>query len=391
MKIGARHCLASLSLISAAWVVPSSASAAGPALNTCDGVAATIVSDAELVVGTRGDDVIVATGDGQRIRGLAGDDLICGSETADVIFGGLGEDEIHGAEGADRIVGGAGDDVLLGNDGRDTLSGNNGEDSLVGGAAADTLIPGTGQDFCSDDLVDQVRGTCLTDSTAPEILGVSLPREVEAGSILRVTFEASDESGIASAVGFVGGASGWTEWCFGATTTLIAQTETSQVFEFECAVPQNTPNSTYSLFVHTMDAFSNTTFTSTFGDALNFEVVGGSADNASPVVNNIVASYDPVSREVTVSWDGIDESGIEASAAWIAWNTYSFANSQGVPFVDYSNRVELVSGSKFNGEFQVVIPILPTAPNGEYTVWLSLRDGVYNRILIQTNTTFTVG
>ena len=368
----------------------SSASAAGPTYVECDGIEATIVSDAAVVIGTRGDDVIVASGEGQRVRGLAGDDLICGSESADVIFGGPGEDEIHGDEGADRIIGGPSDDVVLGEEGRDTLSGNAGEDSLVGGTSTDTLYPGAGQDFCSNDVDDEVLGGCLTDSTAPEILDIELPSTVEAGTVLRVTFEVSDESGIASAVAFVGGASGWTEWCFGATTTLIAQTETSQTHEFECAVPENTPNDTYSLFVHTMDVFSNLTFTSTFGEALNFEVVGGSDDNSGPTTSNVNASYDAATREVTVTWNGEDESGIQGSAAWLAWNTYSFASPQGVPYFAYSNPVELVSGTEFEGQFRVVIPVMDNAPDGEYTVWLSLRDGVYNRSLVQTSTTFSI-
>ena len=377
-------------LMASTLAMTSGASAAGPTFVECDGIEATIVSDAEVVLGTRGDDVIVATGEGQRIRGLAGDDLICGSASTDVIFGGLGQDEIHGDEGADRIIGGAGDDVVLGDEGRDTLSGNSGEDSLVGGASADTLLPGSGQDFCSDDASDQVRGGCLTDSTAPEILDIELPSTVEAGTVLRVTFEVSDESGIASAVAFVGGASGWTEWCFGATTSLIAQTETSQTFEFECAVPENTPNDTYSLFVHAMDVFSNLTFTSTFGEALDFEIVGGSSDNTGPNTSNVIASYYAVAREVTVTWNGEDESGIQGSAAWLAWNTYSFASPQGVPYFAYSNPVELVSGTEFEGQFRVVIPVMDNAPDGEYTVWLSLRDGVYNRSLVQTSTTFSI-
>jgi len=104
----------------------------------------------------------------------------------------------------------------------------------------------------------------------------------------------------------------------------------------------------------------------------------------------VIASYDAVAREVTVTWNGEDESGIQGSAAWLAWNTYSFASPQGVPYFAYSNPVELVSGTEFEGQFRVVIPVMDNAPDGEYTVWLSLRDGVYNRSLVQTSTTFSI-
>lgn len=75
---------------------------------------------------------------------LSDADLIVGSSLADRLFG-------YG--GNDIIVGGAGDDRGYGDAGNDVLSGNAGDDFLVGGAGADTLYGDDGNDIYVVDVV----------------------------------------------------------------------------------------------------------------------------------------------------------------------------------------------------------------------------------------------
>ena len=92
---------------------------------------------ATFVVGTAGDDVLVADELGVEgpfiIFGLEGNDLICGSDGDDVIFGGLGNDVILGNGGNDVLHGDEGDDDLDGGDGIDRIDGGPGEDSITAG------------------------------------------------------------------------------------------------------------------------------------------------------------------------------------------------------------------------------------------------------------------
>lgn len=78
--------------------IPIAALPAVASVETCEGLAATIVgtSGPDFLVGTSHDDVIV---------GGAGDDVLRGGGGDDVICGGSGDDEIAGGDGADTIRG----------------------------------------------------------------------------------------------------------------------------------------------------------------------------------------------------------------------------------------------------------------------------------------------
>ena len=165
---------------------------AGPAdaqapVPQCDGKDATIVQvdwtpeDASIgqVLGTPGDDVIVASGNeyhGQiQVLGLGGNDTICllrngtesggsvlvdGGEGDDVIFnmpdalfrivtiaGGPGNDTVHGSNGDDLIIGGPGDDTIFGYQGFNALAGEEGNDTIRGGSDQDLIAGGNGDDL----------------------------------------------------------------------------------------------------------------------------------------------------------------------------------------------------------------------------------------------------
>jgi Ca2+-binding RTX toxin-like protein len=121
---------------------------------SCAGKRATIAADGPRVVGSKGDDVIVAGPGRQTIRGMGGNDTICGGPGNDQIFGGrgnddlfggLGDDSLDGERGSDDLEGGKGEDLLLGSSGNDELRGGVGNhDDLDGGPGDDSLAGGDG-------------------------------------------------------------------------------------------------------------------------------------------------------------------------------------------------------------------------------------------------------
>jgi VCBS repeat-containing protein len=69
-----------------------------------------------LLVGTGGDDTVVATLDGK-----IGNDILVGGDGNDTLDGGAGDDLLLGGNGNDRLIGGAGNDILSGGAGADTF------------------------------------------------------------------------------------------------------------------------------------------------------------------------------------------------------------------------------------------------------------------------------
>lgn len=101
-------------------------------VESCNGLVPTIL-------GTAGDDLIIAGNGVQVIMGLGGDDVILGGNGDDVICGGAGDDVIFGGNGDDVLLGGFGDDVIDGGRGADTLIGGPGTDALWQGSGHGTL------------------------------------------------------------------------------------------------------------------------------------------------------------------------------------------------------------------------------------------------------------
>jgi uncharacterized repeat protein (TIGR01451 family) len=100
------------------------------------------------LVGTPGNDVLVATEAGETVCGLAGNDVLIGRGGNDVLIGGPGDDVLLGGAGNDTLRGGSGDDQLFGQTGDDYLIGGAGDDRLYGGLGNDVLDGGPGSDFC---------------------------------------------------------------------------------------------------------------------------------------------------------------------------------------------------------------------------------------------------
>jgi hypothetical protein len=118
---------------------------------------------ANVIKGTRDDDVLTGTVFGDRLvggdgadllKGGGGDDCLEGGTGADVLDGGNGNDRLAGDSGNDRLIGGNGDDRLTGGRGNDRLSGGNGNDIISGGPGKDTISGGPG-----NDTINSVDGT----------------------------------------------------------------------------------------------------------------------------------------------------------------------------------------------------------------------------------------
>lgn len=101
---------------------------------------------ANVVRGTRDDDVLRGTAFGDRLVGSDGDDLLKGSGADDCLEGGTGDDVLDGGDGNDRLSGTSGRDRLIGGKGNDQLTGGKGNDRLGAGPGNDTLAPGAGRD-----------------------------------------------------------------------------------------------------------------------------------------------------------------------------------------------------------------------------------------------------
>ncbi|GAB3267055.1 calcium-binding protein [Kineosporia babensis] len=175
------------------------------------------------VIGTKGDDRLVAKRIGDVLCGLGGNDVLLGSAGKDTLDGGAGDDILNGGLGADVLIGGSGTDTLsyadrttpvtvdlsskagvggknendrifagiedvLGGTGNDRITGNAlanlltggaGNDLLIGAAAGDTLSGGAGNDKllggdgndkllggAGKDTIDGGKGTNRTDAQA---------------------------------------------------------------------------------------------------------------------------------------------------------------------------------------------------------------------------------
>jgi len=346
---------------------------------TCNGVRATIVSSAATVTGTAARDVIVGTRtSGQTINALGGNDLICTSSGPDVINAGDGTDMVLAGGGNDRVDGGAGADMLNGGAGTDTLVGGLGNDSLNGGAARDALTAGAGLNVCSTDPLDTVVGACPPDTSRPVISAVSVPTSVAAGGVLSLQFDVADAGGVNNAFFKISGASGWvTTWCgFGTDAPLVAGTPFAGTYSASCSIPAAAVNGTYTLWFDAQDSFGNFTNST----QVDFQVGGGSADAAAPVVSEVSAGAVPRSPgAVVVRWRATDETGVGGAAAYLALNGYSFADNTGASYFDYGSAVTRVSGDAKDGTYEVTLLRRSNAPAGIYTLWISIVDTLGNK------------
>lgn len=92
------------------------------------------------IIGTPGNDHLVATADAEVISTFGGDDVVDGAGGDDTLCGGSGNDTLIGGGGADALYGGLGNDTLRGSTGNDRVDGGGGVDSCDGQLGADTHV-----------------------------------------------------------------------------------------------------------------------------------------------------------------------------------------------------------------------------------------------------------
>ncbi|WP_426573856.1 Ig-like domain repeat protein [Aquihabitans sp. McL0605] len=97
------------------------------------------VADAEIVLGTTGNDQLAAGVPPAELHGRDGDDTVDGPGK---LYGEAGTDLLRGSPGDDELYGGDADDELRGNKGNDKLEGGTGRDLLDGGLGADSMSGG---------------------------------------------------------------------------------------------------------------------------------------------------------------------------------------------------------------------------------------------------------
>jgi hypothetical protein len=119
-------------------------------LHTCHQRQVTILGSHEenMLVGTRGRDIIHAHRSDDVVRGRGGNDKICLGLGRDRGSGAGGKDVFHAGGGRDVVRGGRTRDVIGGGRRRDKLAGGAGNDLIRGGNGPDLLIGGEGKDRC---------------------------------------------------------------------------------------------------------------------------------------------------------------------------------------------------------------------------------------------------
>ncbi|MFL5322546.1 MAG: calcium-binding protein [Myxococcaceae bacterium] len=123
-----------------------------------------IHSNARVIHGTPGDDIIYGGNASQKIVGGGGNDIIIGGAGGDRIIGGKGNDTIKGGAGGDTIRGGKGRDKIAGGRGNDKLSGGDDADRIAGEIGDDHIYGGKGNDHATGGMgIDVLHGQAGND------------------------------------------------------------------------------------------------------------------------------------------------------------------------------------------------------------------------------------
>ena len=101
-----RLSVAAVAILVFAVIAPSSGAYVDP---VCNDLPITLRGSG-LIIGTEGDDVILASFEADEVHGLGGNDTICTMNGDDIVFGGPGDDWINTGIGDDIVYGEQGDD-----------------------------------------------------------------------------------------------------------------------------------------------------------------------------------------------------------------------------------------------------------------------------------------
>jgi Ca2+-binding RTX toxin-like protein len=109
---------------------------------------------ADVLIGTGGNDNIIAFAGDDVAIGDGGADAISAGEGADFVNGGIGRDVIFAGAGDDHVFGGAESDIVYGDAGADRIFGDQGNDLITAGAGDDTVFGGSGNDLIVAEIGD---------------------------------------------------------------------------------------------------------------------------------------------------------------------------------------------------------------------------------------------
>jgi Ca2+-binding RTX toxin-like protein len=289
-------------------------------------VQAALASLLILGIGIQPAEAVGATKPKCTITGTAGDDILTGTDGSDVICGLGGNDLIQAGNGSDVIWGGSGNDKIIGGAGIDTIFGGTGDDSLVGEGQNDVIDGGKGK--------DQIFGGEGNDT----LLG-----------------SGQDD--------FIRGEAGNDKISGGAGNDMISgglgkDSITSNEGKDTCAWDRS-------------------------------DVMKGPCklDKVAPVITAAGEKVQRVQAGTTAyfRWNASDSSGIEES-----WLSIGGASGWVTKWCGFIVKSELVKGTASNGEFEAKCDIPATAPNLEYSVWLSSRDYMGNISTSDAAITFEV-
>jgi len=335
-------------------------------------------SQADQLLGGAGNDTISGSTGSDKLEGGSGNDVLAGGKDADSVAGGTGKD---------KMTGDAGDDVLRGEAGNDNLSGGAGLDLMDGGVGTDTILTGSGNDMCNADKADVRLDACTIDGEGP-IFGPATTevKQFAAGNMAVFAVNLSDAAGVQAVYGSIGGAPGWvTEWCgFRIPTELQSGSEKSGTYKLSCTIPPNAVNDNYTLFVGAVDMMGHTT-----EQQIAFEVVGGSSDNRTPTVSKLELP-DSVSpgENFVIRVEATDDSAVAGVYIWFLLEGGGFSNENGLHAKGSEPRT--ISFTPTDAIFEQDYLFGDNAPEGNYNVWISVRDGVGNREFVDTGRTIVL-
>ena len=369
----------------------------GAGTDTVDYSSASSDINANLAAGTAtGQGADTLSGD-ENLTGGAGSDTLAGDATTNVLIGASGNDILLGGPGNDQLRGDAGRDVLFGDLGNDSLIGGTQGDSFLGGAGTDMITAGTDGDSCDTDLTDVVSGICQADRTGPAITEATAPSSVAAGTVLTISWRASDPSGLRipdpntpTTWSLLSGPNGFLSWCgFPAPGQQVSGDMNDGLFSLNCLVPANAVNGEYSFSIDALDVFGNHPLASTTG---SFMVSGGATDSAAPHLSKLTMSGATFAAgdAITFDWDATDDTGVSYSLPWaFGPNGFLVDLNTGRLWLDYGVGT-LVSGTALDGHYRVTLQLGSAAPPGTYTLWFSVGDVLGNKSFAPVGATFTV-
>lgn len=341
------------------------------------------------IYGGAGYDKIFGGAGADTIYGEAGNDSLIGDSQADLIDGGAGKDQIFGGSGSDNLLGQDQDDFIRGEDGNDKISGGAGNDMISGGKGKDSVATDRGNETCAWDRTDVMKDVCKLDNLAPRITATDLTRQrYEAGTTAYFRWNATDSSGIEESWLNIAGASGWVhKWCgFIVPSQLVAGTSKNGVFEAKCEIPKTAPNLEYRVFLSSRDYMGNI---STSDSAITFEVYGGSSDTAAPTFELLSKPEEVRAGEIfQITWRSTDETDVYGTLYFVTVGG-SFADGF-VTNLSNESLAQLVSGNDKDGVYSQKFLVNPDAPAGDYTIWSTRGDSLWNKVFESTDISIKV-